>query len=330
MAVLTHAADEKRLAGDSLVAAGGWCAPSETLYDMCVTETLDGILSVPEVNVTRGGIKYTSGPDFSSIYTNVGFAQTEAQAISGTAKTCYEVTCPPFVEVRLDVVGLCIKAPILTNAAYPELVNRWISGAMIAHAHKVNASVISRMVTAAGTANAVQDFGGTAASTLNALELLADRLRQKYVMGMKDTMEVVVPFWIRGAIRADLALRTGKAIEAVTDQVIDAEFSARSLNIQFVYDWQTLTDYATTEGYPATYQALIYPSGTFVKGTSDVISLNSVYDAASLATNVYTAVFFEQGLLVAKMCNEAMLVTLPVCGAGRTGIANIAQCGTGA
>jgi hypothetical protein len=147
---------------------------------------------------------------------------------------------------------------------------------------------------------------------------------------MNDTMEVVVPFWVKGAIRNDFALRTGRDVKAISDGDIAAEFSARKLNVQFVYDWQPLADNTTTEGYPATYQALIYPSGTFVKGTSDVISLNSVYDAASLATNIYTALFFEQGLLVAKMCNEAMLVTLAVCGAGRTGIANIAQCGTGA
>ncbi|HEY5421317.1 MAG TPA: major capsid protein, partial [Marmoricola sp.] len=74
--------------------------------------------------------------------------------------------------------------------------------------------------------------------------------------------------------------------------------------------------------YPTTYSALIYPAGTFIKGTSDVISLNAVYDSASLATNVYTALFFEEGVLVAKMCNEAALVTLPICNAGRTGAAN--------
>jgi hypothetical protein len=259
----------------------------------------------------------------------VGFQQTEAQAISGTTKTCFEVPCPAFTDVRLDAIGLCIKAPILTNSAYPELVSRWVSGSMVAHQHKVNASVISRMVTLAGTANAVNDFGGTAQNTLANLELLADRLRQKYKMGLSETMEVVLPFWVKAAIRSDLSLRTGQNPDAITDAQISAHFAARNLNVQFVYGWQELTDYATTEGYPATYQALIYPAGTFVKGVSDVITLNAVYDAASLATNIYTALFFEQGLLVAKMCAEAMLVTLAVCNAGKTGIANVATCGAG-
>lgn len=330
MQVLSYAASEQRLPGNSLTAANGWCAPSETLYDLCTSETLDGLISVPEVNVARGGIKFTSGPDFSTIFSSVGFQQTEAQAIAGTPKTCFEVPCPSFTDVRLDAIGLCIKAPILTNSAYPELVQRWLSGSMVAHQHKVSASVISKMVTAAGTANAVRDFGGSAATTLANLELLADRLRQKYKLSLTQTLEVILPFWIKGNIRSDLSLRTGQETEAITDQQIMAHFSARHLNVQFVYNWQELTDYATTEGYPATYQALIYPSGTFVKGVSDVITLNAVYDAASLATNIYTALFFEQGLLVAKMCHEAMLVTLAVCAAGRTGIANVAECGTGA
>jgi hypothetical protein len=319
--VLTYAGKESRLPGKSLVASGGWCAPSETIYDLCAGETTDGILSVPEVNVSRGGIKYTSGPDFSSIYTNVGFCQTEAQAIAGNTKTCFEVPCPAFTEVRLDACGLCIKAPILTQAAYPELVQRWISGSMIAHQHKMNNKVLTAMATAAGTAKVITGIGTTAGDTLGGLELIADGLRQKYKLGLTQTLEVVVPFWVRGAIRSDLGNRTGQPTDAVTDADITAHFSARHLAVSFVYDWQELAT-PPAVAYPATFQALVYPAGTFIKGTSDIITLNAVYDAASLAVNTYTALFFEQGILVAKMCYEATLVTLPICNAGRTGAAN--------
>jgi hypothetical protein len=327
MEVINYAMTESRLPGASLVAAGGWCAPSETIYDLCAGETTEGILSVPEVNVSRGGIKYTSGPDFSAIYSNVGFCQTEAQAIAGTAKPCFEVPCPPFTEVRLDACGLCIKAPILTQAAYPELVARWISGAMIAHQHKMNAKVISAIVTAAGASKTITALGTTAGDTLSSLELLADGIRSKYRLSFTHTMEVVLPFWAKGAIRSDLSLRTGQDPNAVTDEQINAHFAARHLAVSFVYDWQDTPFPAGTApaiAYPANVQALIYPAGTFIKGTADVINLNAVYDAASLATNVYTALFFEQGILVAKTCYEAALVTVPVCNAGESGAADIA------
>jgi len=317
MEVLTYASQESRLPGKSLVASGGWCAPSETLYDLCAGETAEGILSVPEVNVARGGIKYTSGPDFSTIYSNVGFCQTEAQAIAGTAKTCFEVPCPSFVEVRLDACGLCIKAPILTNAAYPELVQRWLSGSMVAHQHKMNAKVIAAMVAAAGTAKTITPHGSTAADLVDALSLIADGIRSKYRLSMTASMEVVLPWFAKTAMQNDLDNRSYAGQETV-----EGLFSARYLQPSFVYDWQDATFPAGTApaiAYPANVQALIYPAGTFIKGTSDVINLNAVYDAASLATNIYTALFFEQGILVAKMCYEAQLVTVPICNAGATG-----------
>jgi hypothetical protein len=323
MEVLTYASQESRLPGRSLTAAGGWCAPSETLYDLCTGETAEGILSVPEVNVARGGIKYTRGPDFSTIYTSVGFCQTEAQAIAGTAKTCFEVPCPSFTEVRLDACGLCIKAPILTNAAYPELVQRWLSGAMVAHQHKMNNKVLTAIVAAAGASKTITALGTTAMDTLGSLELIADGIRSKYRLSMNATLEVVLPFWAKGAIRQDLSNRMGVVPDVITDAIVTSHFAARNLSVSFVYDWQDSPFPAGTApavAYPANVQALIYPAGTFIKGTADIINLNAVYDAASLATNIYTALFFEQGILIAQMCYEAQLVTVPICNSGQVGL----------
>jgi hypothetical protein len=187
----------------------------------------------------------------------------------------------------------------------------------------MNAKVIAAIVAAAGASKTITAKGSTAGDTLGSLELIADGLRSKYRLSFTHTMEVVLPFWAKGAIRGDLGLRTGQEQDAVTDEQINSHFAARHLTVSFVYDWQDTPFPAGTApaiAYPASVQAVIYPAGTFIKGTSDVINLNAVYDAASLATNVYTALFFEQGILVAQMCYEAALVTVPVCNAGRTGI----------
>jgi hypothetical protein len=324
-AVLTHAANEARLPDKSLTASGGWCAPSETLYDLCVLESMDGLLSLPEVNVTRGGIRFTKGPQWGDFYSSIGFQQTEAQAIAGTTKACYEVTCPTFTDVRLDAIGVCIKAPILTNAAYPEVVNRILSGAMVVHAHKVNASAIAKMVALSGAAQAAIDYGASTQSTMATLSLVAGIQRQKYKMAIDSPMEAVLPYWVKDVIREDMAERGGRPIDAITDAYIMNEFSVRHIVPQFVYDWQEQA--LDNVGWPATFQVLLYPAGTFVKGTSDVITLNAVYDAASLATNIYTALFFEQGLLIANLCNEARLITVPTCASGKTGLQTAAVCG---
>ena len=315
--VFDAVASESRLPGGSLVAAGGWCSPSETLYDLCSPESTDGLISLPEVQASRGGLRVTPGIDFSTIYAGVGFAQTEAQAISGTSKGCYEVTCPTFTDYRLDADGICIKAPILTNAAYPELVQRVISGGLIVHQHKISAALITKMVTAAGAAVTPATVGSTTSNILDFIELVIETLRNLYRLPLAQSMEVVAPYWLKSAIRADLSMRNGVDYLAVTDEMINSFFTVRKAAVQWVYNWQALVE--GEEGYPASAQVLVYPSGTFVKATNDIINLSGVYDAAELDVNRYLGVFYEEGVQLVPRCMKAKLVTVPLSQAGLTG-----------
>lgn len=319
--VMDFAGSEARLPNGSLTAAGGWCSPSQTLYDFCEGETSEGLIDLPEFGVTRGGVRTTPGPDFATLYSSTGFTQTEAQAIAGTTKACYEVACPSFTDTRLDVIGLCIKVPILTNAAYPELVRRTIAGSLIAHQHRLSASLITKMVAKA-TAVTTADMGGVTANTLNSIGLIAETLRGEYRLALNATLEVVLPHWVKEAIRADMGIRAGAddSQVALADSRIEAFFTARKVRVQWVYNWQMLVN--GEEGYPATFQMMVYPAGTFVKGTADVISLDAVYDAASLSTNTYTGLFMEEGTLLLQRCFKAKIITVNVAASGKTGAAS--------
>ena len=241
--LVAAAGNEKRLPGGSLTAAGGWCAPSETLYDMCQLETIDGILSIPEFQVNRGGINWTSGPDFEDIYTDCGFEQTEAQAIAGDPKTCCIVDCPPFEEIRLDAVGLCVKSPILTESAYPELTRRFLEGAMVAHAHKMNARVIADMVAAAGAPQTITDQKSIIAS-FEALFIRINGLRYKYRLATTASIEIVAPLWAKDVLKADFAMRGDVGTTVVNDAQISAWFAAHNCSVQWVYDWQNIVEQA--------------------------------------------------------------------------------------
>ena len=315
--VMRHVGDESRL--DEDLVAAGWCAPSEVIYDLCGGEVVDGLVDIPEMQVKRGGFRHTRGFDFSTIYAAVGFNQTEAQAIANTVKPCYEVPCPTFTDVRLEVQGLCIKVPILTEVGYPEVVKDVMAKAMVAHQYKINALTLSKMVAFAGAARVYTGLGAVTTDTLEAITLVLQQTRQKYRLGKSATMEVVLPVHMLEVFRNDIGRRNGVGAEAITDAQINAHFTVRKMRIQWVYGWQELAVSAATVAYPATFQFLAYPAGTFVKGVSDVISLSAVYDAASLATNTYTGLFMEEGLLVEQMCYEAVLGTVPICAAGITG-----------
>lgn len=79
---ISAAIDMKRLPGGSLTAAG-WCAPSEPMYDICTTASRDGLWSIPEVGISRGGLLLPVNPSFAELYDDIGFHFTEADAIAG-------------------------------------------------------------------------------------------------------------------------------------------------------------------------------------------------------------------------------------------------------
>lgn len=331
--LLDAVGDERRLTaagqGNGLVAAGGWCAPSETLYDLTGNESADNLLDLPEFRVRRGGINFTLGPDWSTIYNGVGFAQTEAQAIAGTTKPCYEIACPDFDEVRLDAVGICIKAPILTNVGYPELVRRVISGAFVAHQYKVAERMTATMSTLIGAPRVVPASGSAARSMLTAIELAVEARRQQYALPDSATMEVVIPKWVRVVLRDDLAARNGVGLDRVTNAVLDGHFADRGVAPQWIRGYQPLNTAAgCVIDFPDSAQIMVYPAGTFAKGVQDVISLDTVYDTTDLQSNVYTAVFFEEAVLLAQRGYGACKFTIPLVSAGATGPQNLVAYGT--
>ena len=332
-AAMAFAVNEKNLPGGSLVAAGGWCAPSETVYDLLEDESRDGLISLPEINVTRGGIKFTKGPKFADLYAAPSFNFTEEDAKAGKylpdtagsgnkvgAKPVYQVPCTDFEEVRLSAAGMHIQAGLLQQRGYPELVARTIRGALVAHEHKMSERVIAAMEAQSTAVSLDTGQIGALAPVLTAIELQVEHYRYAQRLSRSTTLEAVFPYWVRGAIRTDLSRREGVDLIDVPDSRIDAWFRSRGVNPQFVYDWQALTGEAGTfKVWGGSVKFLLYSAGTFVKGGQDVITLDTVYDSTLLGQNDYTALFTEEGYLVAKRGHDARVVTVPLNPNGGTG-----------
>lgn len=329
--LVSHAADTSRLPGGGLTAAAGWCAPSQVVYDLCELETDDGLIDLPEVQITRGGIRFTPGPDFASIFGGSGyFHQTEAQVIAGTVKPCMTITCPSFTDIRLEVEGVCITGSILQRRGYPELVERFIRGAMVAHVHKLNAFVIAQLVAGSTAVTVGVDIPLDLTATSNLLggiEMQIEDIRYRNRLGFGAMVEIVLPHWARPVLRADLARRQGLAEYDVSDARVDAWIAQRGGRVQYVYDWQdAFSGLAAGPGgavpltlWPNTIQFLAYPAGTWLRGSDDTIRLETIYDSTKLSTNEYTALFTEEGVLVAQVCNGgSRVVTTPFCPSGVT------------
>ena len=335
---------------DSLVAAQGWCAPSETDYSICLQITTDGLADFPEVQARRGGIRHNTGIEFDSIFgggscsSPTGFFDlTEAQVAAGTTKTCLEIPCPSFVDTRLGVTGLCLTGNILAIRGYPEFTATFTRGALAAHAHQVNKEQIadvvadSTAVTLSGAPWATD--ASVVSQVMSAVEMAAVDIKYRLRLQQSATLEVIMPFWILAQMRADWIRRNAVGSfgdVSIADAAISEAFSRRGARVQYVYDWQDAFATCAASGSPGSDTALsalpsslsflMYPAGTWVRAVSDVITLNSVYDSTKLATNQVTHLFTETGWAMVRMCPLSRVYTIAICPSGSTGLQRVVTC----
>jgi len=329
---------------DELVAAGGWCAPSEISYDLFNIVCEDGMLDLPTVGINRGGIRFPISPTFASLSGNPAlWSWNETQdiaAVTGTAqsgtKTCGRVPCASFSEERLECDGVCLTVGNLMDDAYPELIANHMKLLMAFHAHKMNLKRINKLVTASVAVSGTLGMGAVSESVINnvlgAIEIQAIDYREKFAMCEDAVLEVVLPRWILAMMRADIRRKTGIAEFSVADSYIEGLFDALDVRIQFVGDWQVrTTGYPGTStalmAWPTQVQALMYAPGTFVLGNGMKLDLGVIRDSVLNATNDFTAAWMEECWLVAKLGHESRLLTINVCPNGVTGAANITACG---
>jgi hypothetical protein len=340
--VFDYAADPSRLDGDALTAAAGWCAPSQIDYALFELEGTDGMLDLPEAQISRGGIQFTTGPDFSTIFGSSGYwHQTEAQVIAATSKPCMVIPCPTFTEKRLEVEGVCITGAFLQDRGYPEMVARFVRGALKAHARKMNIFKINQLV-AGSTLFDYTNVANLPVTTteykdlsvvnrlLGILDIQAMDYRYKYRMDHQAVLEAVLPIWLITSVRADVSRRMGLDLDdsqTVTEALFNSWMADRNIRAQWIYDWQDVYNTTNTSivgqtagiyTMPTTVEALLYAPGTWVAGVSDVVRLDTVYDSTNLALNQYTQLFTEEGILVAKRGFESRRIKTAIDPSGTT------------
>ena len=341
VAAIEAATDERKLPGGSLTAAGGWCAPSEQLYDFCDVPNATDLVSLPEITINRGGIRWPVEPDLSSIYESFEFffTEPELEAVdSGTGeptafKACVEIPCPDeFVELRLNAMGYCVEAGILQTQGWPELIQWFMQSLAQEHLRAVSRRTILDVVSGSGAAKVIPPTSvlGSAASVLNSLALMATNLRLQKGLARTATIEGIAPSWFHEVLRADLALREGLDVFAVSDGQITSWLSARNIALQFVGDWQTRGsdepgDLDTVQ-WPDTVDIVLYPAGTWFRSMSNVIELGVMYPKEQLQVNRYTRFFTEDAYAVGKRCNQSILVTVPLCVSGAVGARQEVEC----
>ncbi len=338
--------DDKKQA---LVAAGGWCAPSEIRYDFFNIACEDGLIDLPTFGVSRGGIRFPTSPSLADVFSSVAFGGfstgfsvtsnpwlwTEASdiaAVTGSpTKPCVRVPCASFNEERLECYGVCLTAGNLTDDAYPENTSNFLRLLMSAHAHAMNGRFIQQMVSRSTAAINTGSFAVTGQpvyqQVYGGISLAATDYRARYGMCRDDILEVVIPYWVEAEIRADLAWRTGIEANQVSLAELTSDFSAIGVRVQWVNDWQVrgagqFGNATAMTAWPTSATIMMYAAGTFILGNGLSLDLGVVRDSVLNATNDHTAAWTEECHLIARVGHESRQYTINFAVNGRTGSAN--------
>src|SRR4029079_12583701 len=164
---------------------------------------------------------------------------------------------------------------------------------------------------------------------LDYLEWYASAIRTSYSLAQNASIEVIIPEWLLPLVRAEMLPRNGFDNIKVPDALVNSWFSTRNLAVQFVRDFQPVAGLPGAVALPATVNVLLYPAGSWTRGTQGVISLDTIYDSTNLAINKYTALFTEEASLMVQKCLGTTNLTIPVKVSGLTGAQITEQLGLG-
>lgn len=318
-----------KVTAQALTAAGGWCAPSEQIYTFCDVPAATDLISLPEIAINRGGIRWPVEPDLSAIFDSFEFffTETDLEATDGVGnptaiKHCVEVPCPDeFEELRLNAVGFCVEAGILQKQGWPESIEWFLRSLTQEHFRALSRRTILDMVAGSDAKVITSDQVNATSSVLNAIALMATNLRLDRGLSRNATIEGVAPSWLFEVLRADLAMMGGDdGGWNVTDAQISEWLTARGIALQFVGDWQSRgvgqPGHLNTLAWPSTVQVLLYPAGTWFRSLSNIIEVGVLYPKEQLQINRYTEFFTEDAIAVGKRCNRSLLVDIPICVSG--------------
>lgn len=315
---------ESRLGGnataESLVASGGWCTPSDVLFDQFAIESRSGLIDLPTLGVAHGGVQVPSFFGISDAAAAL-WTWTEATDITpgGATKACLKVPCPTWTDYRLEAEGLCLTHGNLMDRSYPQQSTRFVDLTMTAHMHKVSNAILAKIVataTAVTAAGAPSDGFG---DVLGSLDLEVADFRSEHLMDENVILDGMFPMWLPNALRSTLAMRAGIDPRRITLADIIGEFTARNVRPQFLAGYQPLYAAAPATAFPTTVNYLLSPTGAVVKGDGGSIDLGVQRDSTLNATNDFTLAWTEQFYQVIQRGPVAREVTASLTVNGQTG-----------
>lgn len=302
---------------ESLTASLAFCAPAQPIYTQFGNISADGLVTVPTVTASRGQITYPTSVSFQDL---TGQAGIGSEWTGSGSKSTYTFSCPETVTCEVVANVTIIEVNNAQSRFYPEAVADLNSKAMGTARHDVNArQIVDVYGNAKSVAYAAENTGaGGLVNLTKNLRFHTDQYRERYRLARTATLDLVVPWWVTGALFADAFARDSTNTYTGVEGQLASIFAQMNLRPQYVYDWHGIND----EGggtYPVTTEVMFWEPGTVVRLDSGTLDLGVVRDSTLNATNDYqTFVETFEGMCVPGH-EVAILQELHLCPTGGTG-----------
>ena len=313
---------------EAIVAAGGFCAPVEVSYDIYGFGVTDRPVKsdLAAFSADRGGIRFTTSPVLGDLDGAVSTWTLQDDIDAATAgapdptKPCLRVDCGQEVVVFTDAIPLCLTFGNLQSRAFPELVERNNELALVTHSRYAETRLLTRIgalstqVSASGPLGLARDF-------LVQVDEAAAGYRSRHRLDPAESLRVIVPSWLKNAIRADLTMQApgdGEFLSA-SDNIIDDWFRVRHINVTWTIDGEAATGSSAAQvfgaqsagalnKFPENVVWYLFSEGTFLFLDGGTLDLGLVRDSSLNATNDYK-MFVETFEGVAKVGIESLRIT---------------------
>jgi hypothetical protein len=321
----------KAIGGDmatrkALIASGGYCAPLESRYDVFGIGTTDRPVKggLPGFRAQRGGIRWITPPSLAGVTGSVGVWTAATDATPGGAtKNKLIVACGAEQTVSISAVTLEMQFGNFIARAYPEMVARNVDLGLIAQARLAEQTLLTGIGTLS-TAVTQASVMGVSRDFLSTISRAAAAYRTRHRMDADAPLRIIVPAWVRDAIRDDIAFSVAPTTDDVlgmADAQINSYLTVRNVTVAWHLDDTSLTlaqAAGVLNAYPSTFVWYMFAEGTFLFLDGGTLDIGVVRDSTLVGTNDYIQ-FTENFEAVAKVGLESLKITSSFALNGHTG-----------
>jgi hypothetical protein len=305
----------------AVAAAGGICDPLPADFSHPVIGNRGRPIrdALARFQAARGGVRFSPAITLADMAGSVGVWTYETDTSPGeTQKVCLTLTCEDEEVAYVDAITACLQIGNFQARFNPEFWRSRLDALMVLHDRIAEQTLYADM-DAASTQVTYGAGDGTIYAVLTAVDKATAGLRSRMRLDNRTVMNVLMPAWVRDALRSDITRqKLGSAPGdhlAVADRIIDTFFTARNVRPVWSYDLDVFgtQNAGALLAYPGgNVEFIVWPEGAFFHLDGGTLDLGTEIVDSTLVRQNNRMAFMETFERAVFRGGESLAVTVPV------------------